>query len=77
MKINNVPADVLLSQRLFTILYYPRPMGRDFYDVIFLFSLTKPNYLFLRKKMKLKEKNDIEEVKKKLLLTGKKLILKN
>ncbi|GAG71644.1 unnamed protein product [marine sediment metagenome] len=46
-------------------------MGRDFYDVIFLFSKANPNYNFLREKMKLKEKDDIKEIKKKLLLKYK------
>ena len=62
MKINAVPADVLLSQKLFAILNRPRPMGRDFYDVIFLFSKTNPSYHFLREKMKLKKEIDIEEI---------------
>ena len=76
MKINAVPADVLLPQKLFAILNRPRPMGRDFYDVIFLFSKTYPSYHFLREKMKLKEENDIGEIKKKLLLKCKKINFK-
>jgi len=76
MKINAVPADVLLSQKLFAILNRPRSMGRDFYDVIFLFSKTYPNYHFLREKMELKEENDIGEVKKKLLLKCEKINFK-
>jgi predicted nucleotidyltransferase component of viral defense system len=68
MKINAVPPDILLSQKILAVLYRPRPMGRDFYDVIFLFSKTNPNYHYLKKKMKLKEETEIEEIKKKLLL---------
>ena len=51
-------------------------MGRDFYDVIFLFSKTNPSYHFLREKMKLKEETDIEEIKKKLLLKCEKINFK-
>lgn len=76
MKINAVPPDVLLSQKIFAILNRPRPMGRDFYDVIFLFSKTNPSYHFLREKMKLKEETDIEEIKKKLLLKCEKINFK-
>ncbi len=68
MKINAVPPDILLSQKILAVLYRPRPMGRDFYDVIFLFSKTNPSYHFLREKMELKENDDIKEIKKKLLL---------
>lgn len=76
MKINAVPPDILLSQKILAILYRPRPMGRDFYDVIFLFSKTNPSYHFLREKMKLKEETDIEEIKKKLLLKCEKINFK-
>ena len=76
LKINAVPPDVLLSQKIFAILNRPRPMGRDFYDAIFLFSKTNPSYHFLREKMKLKEETDIEEIKKKLLLKCEKINFK-
>ena len=76
MKINAVPPDVLLSQKIFAILNRLRPMGRDFYDVIFLFSKTNPSYHFLREKMKLKEENDVGEIKKRLLLKCEKINFK-
>ncbi|MBU1291277.1 nucleotidyl transferase AbiEii/AbiGii toxin family protein [bacterium] len=76
MKINAVPPDILLSQKILAVLYRPRPMGRDFYDVIFLFSKTNPSYHFLRDKMKLKEEIDIEGIKKKLLLKCEKINFK-
>ena len=76
MKINAAPPDILLSQKILAVLYRPRPIGRDFYDVIFLFSKTNPSYYFLREKMKLKEKDDIKEIKKKLLLKCEKINFK-
>ena len=76
MKINAVPPDILLSQKILAVLYRPRPMGRDFYDVIFLLSKTNPNPLFLRERMKLKEEIDIGEIKKKLLLKCEKINFK-
>jgi len=76
MKINAVPPDILLSQKILAVLYRSRPMGRDFYDVIFLFSKTNPSYHFLRNKMKLNEETDIKEIKKKLLLKCEKINFK-
>ena len=70
MKINAVPPEVLLAQKILAILNRLRPMGRDFYDAIFLFSKTEPNYNFLR------EKNNIKEIKKKLLLKCEKINFK-
>ena len=76
MKINAIPPDILLSQKILAVLYRPRPMGRDFYDVIFLFSKTNPSYHFLREKMKFKEETGIEEIKKRLLLKCEKVNFK-
>ncbi|MEA2021071.1 MAG: nucleotidyl transferase AbiEii/AbiGii toxin family protein [Candidatus Caldatribacteriota bacterium] len=76
VKINAVSPDVLLSQKILAVLYHPRPMGRDFYDIIFLFSKTNPNYHFLKEKMKLKEEIDIAEIKKNLLLRCEKINFK-
>lgn len=43
-----VPADVLCSMKLSALL--SRSKGRDFYDLMFLSSFTKPNYHFLEAK---------------------------
>lgn len=51
-------------------------MGRDFYDVIFLFSKTNPSYHFLREKMKSKEETDVKEINKKLLIKSEKINFK-
>ncbi|MBU1035866.1 nucleotidyl transferase AbiEii/AbiGii toxin family protein [bacterium] len=76
LKINTVPPDILLAQKIFAILNRPRSMGRDFYDAIFLFSKTNPDFNFLKEKMKLKEKDDTKEIKKKLLLKCEKINFK-
>jgi predicted nucleotidyltransferase component of viral defense system len=67
LKINAVPPEVLLAQKILAILNRPRPMGRDFYDAIFLFSKTNPDFNFLKEKMELKESINIEEIREKLL----------
>lgn len=45
------PPDILLSQKITAIFKRTRPQGRDFYDLVFLRSLTKPNFDFLTFKL--------------------------
>lgn len=42
------PADILCSMKIAALL--GRGKGRDFYDLMFLSSFTKPNYIFLRER---------------------------
>jgi predicted nucleotidyltransferase component of viral defense system len=50
-EIRVTPLNVLLSQKIVTAVQRKRPMGRDFYDITFLFSKTKPDYGFINQKM--------------------------
>ncbi|MBU4375459.1 nucleotidyl transferase AbiEii/AbiGii toxin family protein [Patescibacteria group bacterium] len=43
------PADVILSQKISAILHRKRSKGRDIYDLIYLFSLARPNWEYLKK----------------------------
>lgn len=46
------PLDLLLAQKLFTLVNRPRAKGRDYFDVVFLFSINaKPDYVYLDAKM--------------------------
>lgn len=45
------PADILLSQKFYAAINRKRAKGRDFYDIVFLLSFTKPNYEYLRIKL--------------------------
>ncbi|OIO18230.1 hypothetical protein AUJ29_00295 [Candidatus Kuenenbacteria bacterium CG1_02_38_13] len=58
------PLDVLLSQKIYAIFNRKRAKGRDFYDTVFLLSLTKPNYDYLNFKLKIK---NVEVLRKKIL----------
>ena len=60
-RINVVPLDVLLAQKIYAIFMRKRLMGRDFHDVIFLFGKTKPNIEYLRKKMGVKDMADLKD----------------
>jgi hypothetical protein len=59
--INVVPLDILLSQKLYAILMRKRPMGRDFYDAIFLWGKTTPNFEYLQTKLKIDNLSDLKE----------------
>ena len=60
LKINVVPVDILLSQKIYAIFKRKRVMGRDFYDVIFLLAKTKPNLDYLRLKLEITDENDLK-----------------
>lgn len=46
------PLDILLSQKLVAMSGRRRPQGRDFFDAVFLFAKTSPNYDYLAQKLK-------------------------
>jgi len=43
--------DLLLAQKIYAAVNRKRTKGRDFYDIVFLLSFTKPNYEYLQQKM--------------------------
>lgn len=53
LRINIVPLDILLAQKIYAIFNRKRAMGRDFYDAVFLFGKTKPNFDYLSSKLKI------------------------
>jgi predicted nucleotidyltransferase component of viral defense system len=59
-RINVVPPDILLSQKIFAILNRKRAIGRDFFDTVYLFNRTKPNFDYLSSRMNI---NNIAELK--------------
>jgi len=66
-EIRVTPLDVLLSQKIFTAVNRNRPKGRDFYDITFLASRTKPNYGFLQQKIGIDTDQQLrEEVKSRI-----------
>ena len=73
LRINVVPRDILLAQKIHAIFRRKRAMGRDFYDAVFLFGMTKPNLDYLRLKLNIK---DTADLKRKLLMKCKNLDFK-
>ena len=74
LRINVVPMDILLAQKIYAIFKRRRAMGRDFYDAVFLFGKTKPNLSYLQLKLKIK---DMADLKNKLLAKCSKVNLKD
>ena len=61
LRINVVPVDILLSQKLYAIFKRKRPIGRDFYDAIFLSAKAKPHFGYLKAKLGMKSMQDLKE----------------
>lgn len=74
LRINVVPVDILLSQKIYAIFRRKRAMGRDFYDAVFLFGKTAPNFDYLKFKLKIRDRADL---KNRLLLKCKDLDFKH
>ncbi|OHA62479.1 MAG: hypothetical protein A3E07_01670 [Candidatus Wildermuthbacteria bacterium RIFCSPHIGHO2_12_FULL_45_9] len=60
-QIYTTPIDILLSQKIYAALNRPRAKGRDFFDIVFLFPQTKPNYEYLEKKLGIKNGQELKE----------------
>ena len=60
-EIRVTPLDVLLSQKIYTSVHRKRPKGRDFYDITFLLSKTKPDFGFINQKMGISSPESLRE----------------
>ena len=60
-EIRVTPLDILLSQKIYTAVNRKRPKGRDFYDITFLASRTKPDYGFLSQKLSAETETQLKQ----------------
>ena len=60
-QIFTTPIDILLAQKIYAALNRSRAKGRDFFDIVFLFPQTKPNYEYLEKKLGIKNGRELKE----------------
>ncbi len=60
-KIFTTPPDILLSQKIYAAFHRKRTQGRDFYDISYLLSFTKPNYDYLEYVLKIKTQKELKE----------------
>ena len=61
LRINVIPIDLLLAQKICAILKRKRAMGRDFYDAVFLLGKTKPDLGYLQLKLNIKNFEDLKD----------------
>jgi len=60
-RINIVPADILAAQKIYCIFNRSRPMGRDFFDVVFLLGKSGVNFDYLSQKMSIQNKTELRD----------------
>lgn len=60
-EIRTTPVDIILAQKIYAIFNRKTKKGRDFFDVVFLLSLVKPNYVYLKEKMEIEEGGKLKE----------------
>lgn len=66
--------ELILAQKIEALFNRKRSKGRDIYDIVYLFSLTEPDYRHLSRVLNIFDKNNLI-VKMKTLFSDKDLIL--
>ncbi len=61
LRINVVPTDILLAQKIYAAFNRRRPVGRDFYDIVYLLGKARPNIDYLRSKLEIGDGVDFKE----------------
>ncbi|MFA5948094.1 MAG: nucleotidyl transferase AbiEii/AbiGii toxin family protein [Candidatus Gracilibacteria bacterium] len=61
-QINAVPKDLLLAQKIFASVNRKRIMGRDFFDIVFLYGIgASPNFIYLKKNIGVKNEKELKK----------------
>lgn len=60
------PPELMLAQKIDALFNRQRSKGRDIYDVVYLFSLTEPDYEYLNRAINVSNKKDLIAKMKKL-----------
>ena len=61
-QINVVPKDILLAQKITASVNRKRIMGRDFFDIVFLYGIgSKPNFAYLEKNIGVNNEKDLKK----------------
>lgn len=56
-----VPKDILLAQKIYASVNRKRLMGRDFFDIVFLYGIgAKPDFAYLKKNIGVKDKVELK-----------------
>jgi hypothetical protein len=60
-QINVVPKDLLLAQKIYAAVNRKRAMGRDFFDIVFLYGIgVNPNFSYLKKNIGVDQRSDLK-----------------
>ena len=54
------PLSILLSQKIYAAVNRKRPKGRDFYDITYLASRTKPDMGYLQQKLDIRTNEQLK-----------------
>jgi predicted nucleotidyltransferase component of viral defense system len=61
-QINAVPKDLLLAQKIYASVNRKRLMGRDFFDIVFLYGIgAKPDFAYLKKNIGVENEKELRE----------------
>lgn len=60
-RINLTSPELLLAQKFACIFTRKRPMGRDFYDIMFLAGKAQPDFKYLKDKLAIGDKKTLKE----------------
>lgn len=61
-RINAVPKDILLAQKIFASVNRKRIMGRDFFDIVFLYGIgAKPDFKYLKKNINVSNESELKK----------------
>lgn len=55
------PIDIILSQKFYAVFNRRTLKGRDFFDIVFLVSRTRPNYRYLKEKLSISNGNELKK----------------
>lgn len=59
--INVCPVDIILSKKIRALIDRKRTKGRDFFDIVYLYRFTKPNFDYLYAKTWIKDNTELKE----------------
>ena len=57
------PSSIILSQKMIASISRKRPKGRDFYDISFLYGITKPDFKYIEELTKMKKEEFLDRFK--------------
>lgn len=60
MRIPVIPPDILAAQKICAVFLRSRAMGRDFYDLVYLLAMIKPNLEYIKDKLKIDTADELK-----------------